>query len=380
MNKIIKSIIAISAILIIGVVFYNKVYIPKTTYTTIEPTVGDLSLSVRGIGNVGAKDIYAITAQTGGKILTITTDVGEWVKKGDLLVTMDGVDLKEQLEVAKASMEKAQYDKEASQNELPSLQAQKVLLEITYKRYKKLKEQKFASQSEYDKAKAELDSINATIKVTKSHIDSAQSALKISLKNINVIKARLERLKVYAPVNGYIVEKNAQEMQSVLSSTAILKLVDASSLWVEAKIDERVSDSVKVGQKVKIMLRAKKSTIYEGYVKRINPTSDAVTLEREIDIAFVHRPEPFYINAQAEVKIELESYKNVVKIPVSVVVEKDKKLGVWVVENFQVHFVEIDKIAQNDEEVALRHLHKKSKIIIPDSHKKPLSDGMKIHL
>ena len=380
MNKTIKLLLLLIIASIVGVLFYNKVYIPKTTYKTIQPTVGDLDVSVTGIGNVSAKNIYAITAQTGGKILAIHTDVGAWVKKGDLLLEMDGVDLKEQLDVSKASMEKAQYDIKAAKDELENLKAQKVLLEITYKRYKKLKEQKFASQSEYDKAKADLDSVDANINVSKSHIGSAKVAVKIALKNINVVKARIKRLKVYAPVDGYVVQKSAEVVQSVLSSTVVLEIVDVSTLWVETKLDERVSAGVRVGQNAKITLRSQENKTYVGVVKRIYATSDAVTLEREIDVAFVHPPKTFYINAQAEVSIALESYENVVKIPLNVIVQKDKKLGVWVVENFEAHFVSINKLAQNSDEVALNNFDKDSKIIVPDSKKKPLSNGMKIHL
>ena len=67
MNKSIKYLIVVVVITLLGTLFYNKVYIPKTTFETVSPTVGDLSVSISGIGNVGAKNIYSITAQTGGK-------------------------------------------------------------------------------------------------------------------------------------------------------------------------------------------------------------------------------------------------------------------------------------------------------------------------
>ena len=40
--------------------FYNKVYVPKTTYKTISPEVGSLNVEIFGIGNVGAQNIYSI--------------------------------------------------------------------------------------------------------------------------------------------------------------------------------------------------------------------------------------------------------------------------------------------------------------------------------
>jgi RND family efflux transporter MFP subunit len=379
MKTFIKYLITLVIIAILAGVFYKKVYIPKSTFTTIKPAVGELHVSIRGIGNVSALNIYAITAQTGGKILNILTDEGMWVKKGDLLVIMDGVDLPEQLEVAKASLLKAQYEVKALQSALKNQKVQKELLAVTYKRYKRLKEQKFAAQAEYDKAKADLQGIDATITATASQIDSAKASVVIASKNIDVIQAKIDRLKVYAPVDGYVTAKEAEVTQNVLPSTPILKIVDPKTLWVETKVDERISSQIKPMQKATIILRSQPNTKYEGIVKRVAAMSDAVTLEREIDVAFETIPKPFYINEQAEIQIDVKTYSDVLKIPLNVIVQKKGKLGIWIAKDKHAHYLNIEKIAQNDSEIAIANIDKNTQIIVPDSHKKPLSDGMKIH-
>ena len=150
MRKLVKYLLIAVLITAGATLFYKKVYIPKSTYETVESTRGDLSVEVYGIGNVGAKNIYSITAQTGGKILSILTDEGKWVKKGDLLITIDSIDIPQLLEEAKISVKKANSEYIAAQKELDSLFAQKQLAQITYERYYKLKKQSFASKAEYD--------------------------------------------------------------------------------------------------------------------------------------------------------------------------------------------------------------------------------------
>lgn len=379
MKPYMKYLIAVMSVAIIVGVFYIKVYIPKSTYETIEPTVGDLQVTVQGIGNVSALNIYSITAQTGGKILKLLVDDGDWVKKGDLLVVMDGVDLPQQLDVAKANLTKTSYDITASENELQNLKAQKELLQITYSRYAKLKEQGFASQSEYDKADAELKSVNANIAVAASRINSAKAALVVAEKNRDVIKTKIDRLKVLSPIDGYVISKSAEVAQNVLPSTPILTIVDPKTLWVETKIDERISSQIKIAQSATIILRSQPQKLYKGSVKRILSMSDAVTLEREVDVAFETLPTPFYINEQAQVHIVVQNLSGVVKIPTKVVVQKDGKLGVWLVENGRAKFQVIEKIAQNDTEIAISNIDKASHIIVPNTKKKPLSDGAKVH-
>jgi RND family efflux transporter MFP subunit len=374
-----KYLISIIVIAILATTFYKKIYIPKTTFKTITPTLGELQVSVKGIGNIGALNIYSITAQTGGKILKILSDNGMWVKKGDLLVVMDGVDLPQQLEIAKANLKKAKYEVIASQSELENLKAQKVLIVLTYNRYERLKKQGFVAKSEYDKANADLQSIKANITASSSKINSALSAVTASLKSIDAIKVKISRLKVYAPVDGFVISKEAEVSQNVLPSTPILKIVDPKTLWVQTKIDERISSQIKAGQKATIILRSQADKIYTGSVKRIEAMSDAVTFEREIDVVFDTIPNPFYINEQAQVQINVKKYNDVLKVPLKVVVQRGGKLGMWILKDNHAHFLKIEKIAQSDSEIAISNLDKNSKIIIPDISKKPLSDGMKIH-
>lgn len=380
MKPWIKYLIIIAVLAAVAGLFYTKVYIPKHAFETVIPIKGSLNVTVRGIGNVSAKDIYTITAQSGGKILKINTDEGQWVKRGDLLIVMDGVDLFARLEEAKASLEKARFDIAAARSELKNQLTQKALLQKTYDRYEKLNEQGYAAQSEYDKAATDLQGIETMIAVSHAHIDVAKAELKRAQKSIEVIQAKIERLKVYAPVDGYVISKGAEVAQNVLPTTAILKIVDPKTLWVKTNIDERISALIRLGQKAVISLRSQPENPFNGIVKRVDAMSDAVTFEREVDIGFETIPKPFYINEQAKITIEVKHYADVMKIPLHVVVQKNGVVGVWTVQEGHAHFVKLKKIAQSDSEIAVSNLEKKPKILVPDATKKPLSEGMKIHL
>jgi multidrug efflux pump subunit AcrA (membrane-fusion protein) len=158
-----------------------------------------------------------------------------------------------------------------------------------------------------------------------------------------------------------------------------LKIVDPKTLWVETKIDERISSQIKPLQIASITLRSEPHKQYRAVVKKISTMSDSVTLEREVFVAFENIPKPFYINEQAEVKIEVKTHNDVLKLPLSVVVQKDGETGVWILKESHAHFHKIDKISQNDEEMAISNIDKDMQIIIPDSSKKSLIEGMKIN-
>ncbi|GEM_PF-275208 len=379
MKAIIKYLIILIVTILLAVVVYFKIYIPKHTFNTIHPSVGELRVRVRGIGNVNALNIYSITAQTGGKILKILTDEGKWVKKGDLLIVMDGVDLPQQLGIAKADFVKSEYDVKALKSELKNQRAQKAFILITYNRYKRLNKQGFAARSEYDKARTDLKSIEAAIMATIARIESGKSGVMAASKSIKALQEKMARLKVYSPVDGYVIAKETEPGENILPSTPVLKIVDPKTLWVETKIDERISAQVRLFQKAVIILRSQPRRHYKGIVKRINAVSDAVTLERTIDVAFKTIPMPFFINEQAQVTINVRQYDNVVTIPFSVVVQKEGKIGMWIVVDDHAHFIPMDKAVRSETEMAVPDRYKHSFVIVPDPHKKPLKEGMRIY-
>ncbi|MBA1433059.1 MAG: efflux RND transporter periplasmic adaptor subunit [Epsilonproteobacteria bacterium] len=379
MNNSIKYTLIALALLVGGTIFYNKVYIPKSTYEKVTPQKGDMQLQTFGIGNVGAKEIYNITALTASKIKALHTDEGQWVKKGQLLVEMDAVDLPQLLKEAKISVQKAQLEVRAARKDLDALYAQRDLALVTYNRYKKLKIQSFASQSEYDKAKADLDAIKAQIAATKAHIDSALQEVKRAQTTVKALEVKLSRYKIYSPVDGYVIAKEAEVARSVVPTQSIFKIVNLHDVWIRAYIDERMSGDIKVGQDAHIRLRSQSGKTCKGVVKRIVAQSDAVTQEREVDVAFEKLPIPFYINEQAEVLINTKTLKSIVKIPTNVLVYKDDKSGVWIVKNGKAHFQEVIVLGINDKTAALKNLAVNAGIIVPAKNKKPLYEGARVH-
>ena len=379
MNKSLKYGIIAAVVVVAAALFYTKVYIPKSTYEKVTPVKGDLDVKVFGIGNVGAKEIYSVNAQNASKIRDIKTDEGKWVKKGDLLVVMDAVDLPQLVEEAKVTVQKARMEVRASLKDLDALYAQKSLILVTYKRYAKLKAQSFASQSEYDKAKADLDAINAQIAATKAHIDSAKHEVIRAQESVKALEVKLSRYKIYAPVDGYVISKEAEVDQSVIPTQPILKIVAAKDVWIRAYIDERISGNIKVGQKAEITLRSQADKKFAGVVKRIVAQSDAVTQEREVDVAFEHLPIPFYMNEQAEVLIATKTLKNALKIPTSVIVHKDALSGVWLLKDGRAHFTAIQIVGVDKDMAAVKNLSLNAVIILPAANKKPLSEGARVH-
>ena len=364
----------------LAILFYTKVYIPKSTYDYIMPETTNMPIKISGIGEVDAKEIYPINSQVTGKILSLTKDQGDWIKRGEIIAQLDPVDLPIQLESAKIAEKKALLQIKVSKENLSSLEAKYKLLQATYNRTYKLYKQKFASQAEYDKVKSDLDSIKAQIRSAQVQIESTKIELQRTGKNIEALEKKLQLFTIKSPIDGYVITKNAQVAQTVLPSVPIITLVDPKSVWVKVYIDEHISGKVKVGQPAIIMLRSRPAKPFSAKVARIESQSDPVTEERIVDITFDKIPMPFYIKERAEATIITGNVQNALQVPIHTLVQKEGEMGVWIEKKNRAHFVPVELLTSDDKFTAVKGITQKDKVLIPSPNKKPLKEGVRVHL
>jgi len=376
MHNKLKWILLLAVAVAGGWLFYTKVYIPKATYDHISPKRGDLKLTVFGIGTVSAKNFYPVTSNFGGKLLKVTKDQGDRVEKGEVIAEIDPVDLHQQSAQARALVEKAKLEQTASQKELESLLAQRELAHLTYTRYEKLYRKGYAAQAEYDKARTDLQALDASIEAAKARIASAGAEKRRAEKNLEAIGERIRRLTVVSPVSGYVVSKDAREGQTLAPQQSVITVVEPKEVWVKANIDERISGGVKVGQKAVVILRSKEKSPLEGEVVRIEAQSDPITEERIVDVAFADLPRPFFINEQAEVYIVTGKLSDVLIVPARVMVHG----GVWVYADGEARFKPLKVLGRSGDDVAVEGIDANDRILVPDPHKKPLFDGVDIRI
>jgi RND family efflux transporter MFP subunit len=380
MKTTLKYAIAAGILFIVAFLFYHKVFIPKHTFSLYHPQKGDLKISRFGIGEVGAKDIYDVGFQTGGKLLEVLKEEGDHVSKGELLARIDPVDLPQKLKEADASLKRATLDKKALVEDQRGVQAKYELALKSYRRYRKLLKQGFVSQAEFDKISSDYNDAKAKLDSIKSRVSASDAVIEQLKESIEGIKKRLEILNIYSPVDGKITWKEAEAGESVPPAKPLFKIVDPKTLWVTTYIDERLSGAVKVGQSASILLRSHPDHPFKGRVVRIESMSDPITQEREVDVAFAEIPEPYYLLEQAEVTIDTGTLKDLWIVPLRYFATYKERRGIWIKQDGKAHFV-VPKIAAKNEKYAgvKEGVDARMEIILPDPTKKPLSEGMRIY-
>ncbi len=214
---------------------------------------------------VFAQDIYAtfnvealkeskLTLSSSGIVKKIYVDVGDQVKKGDILLELDNEDIKTSVLLEKKNIELAalnlKYAKKA------------------YERFTKIKD--VIDEEKFDNAKAAYE---------RSQIALAQA--KASLANREAV---LDKTYLKAPFDGVISDKNIEIGSGVSSAKleTLFTLITPNEQILKIDVDEKYLNRISIGQifsynvdNSKNKINAKVSKIYPA----INPNKRSITLE-----------------------------------------------------------------------------------------------------
>jgi len=303
------SIAATAAVIAIGIVFFvahSRAGNDKsdTAVTTAVVEKRDMGSLVQATGiikpKVGAE--VKVGARITGKVEHLYANIGDRVKKGQVLVRLEQDDLKARADQAEASYleAKAAFDK----------------AKIDLERDKPLAKEGYISQQNIDVLQNAYDMTNARLMKAKADQDYA--------------KAQLSYATITAPISGTIASVTTQQGETVaagLSAPTFITIIDLNKLEVNAYVDETDVGKIGVGQESLFTVDTFADKDFKGKVTAIYPR--AVLQENVVNyitlISIENSEGKLKPDMTANVTITLKKKKGVLAIPGAAVVREGGK-------------------------------------------------------
>lgn len=199
----------------------------ETETVSLQPFTGYLTIPAKVITNQDNEAQIGSLVQ--GRVHQVFVKVGDFVKAGQVLMTVEGLDvgeIKAGFMIAKAALD---YTK------------------ANYERQKKLFDEKIGSQKSLLESQAEYEKALAEYKAEDKKIHS------VGLSDEDVTDANKSEdhtsgtLPIKSSINGIVVERNVVIGQLVDATTNAFKVINTSSVWVDGQIYEK--DIAKINQK-----------------------------------------------------------------------------------------------------------------------------------
>ncbi|XKM13898.1 efflux RND transporter periplasmic adaptor subunit [Orbaceae bacterium ac157xtp] len=337
-----KFFIILTVFLLIGylikVCFFASESVPKYITATVER--GDLERTVLADGTIKAFKQVSVGAQVSGQIKKLYVELGDEVKKGDLIAEIDDLTQNNNLKQAQAALESLEAQRKAKMANLVNNQ-------LTYDRQLKLVNRGAGAQSDLDAALAQLDAIKAEIVALDANIVSAQIA--VDTANVN-----LGYTKITSPMDGVIVAipvEAGQTVNSVQSAPTIVKVAQLDKMTIEAQISEADVINVAKGMNVYFTILGLPDKRFDGLTLRaIEPAPDSINTETSTTSSSattaiyyhglfdVDNPEHLLrISMTAQVYIILAQAKDVLYIPSMAITQKlpNNKAKIYILDDKQ---------------------------------------------
>ena len=343
-------------ILALGILLYNK-FKPKEeapNYITTPAKTGDIERNVMASGKVKALNTVDVGAQVSGEVTRLYVDVGDEVKKGDLIAQIDQVTQKNTLSNQQATLEQGRAGLQSAQAEyfsrkagLESAQADLASREADlkqaisdYDRLKPLLAQDAISQQEVQTAKTNVDKARASVAAAKAAIKTAQAAVVTAQANIASNEADIRKAEtnlstastdlgyttIRAPIDGTVVAVVTEQGTTVNANQAaptIVTLADLSTVRINAQISEADVINVKAGMPVYFNTIGNPDQKYDAVLTAIEPAPEQISTTSSTDsaiyyIGYVEVPNPerrFRIDMTAQVYVIIDKASNTLMVP-----------------------------------------------------------------
>lgn len=342
------------------------VNIAKVTRTDVESIV-TVNGKVKPVQDVN------VMPKMAGRVDKVFFEIGESVRKGDLLFQFEQKDTKLQLSQAEAalSIAKATYAKTMG----GMLEQQMIQLETAYEsaktnyddaktNYERTKElfdvdgvskSAFESaESRYKLAEQQYQSAKANYELTKSKINpeniaSAKAQMEQAQSAYEIAKSQYDNTMVRSPINGVVGSRNVKSGEMTSSAVIAMNISDLSSGIVEVGVTEDVINKIHQNDKVKVTIEAMSDKVFEGIIKNISPVADLKTQTYQVKIEINNENGLLKGGMFSEIRMVVDKVQNVVAVPLTAIIDDGENKYVYVIEGDTAKRKDIETGYSNDE-------------------------------
>ena len=268
-------------------------------------------------GNTQAFTEAPIYARTSGYLKQWYFDIGDHVKRGQLLAEIETPELDQQLEQA--------------ENQLKTAEANLQLAQVTADRWVYLEKSSVVSKQERDQAVSDLNAKRATADSDRANV------------------ARLQQLQafehVYAPFDGVITTRNTDVGDLIQGDNTAPKelfhLAAVSKLRVYISVPEVYASAIKSGETVTLTLDAFPGENFAGTLVRDSNSIDLTSRTLRVEVDVDNPTGRLLPGAYAFVHLKVPSAPRAVTIPTNTLLFRAEGLRVAVVRGGQVKLVPV---------------------------------------
>ncbi|GAB6051127.1 HlyD family efflux transporter periplasmic adaptor subunit [Hydrogenophilus islandicus] len=214
----------------------------------------DRSLEKLPIGN-GRLELrqYDIASKIPGRLTSVRVSEGDWVEKDQLLATLDSSELQAQREALEAQVTVAERAYAEAQAARRKAQADLDLARASFQRAQELRQQKFASEDQFDRARTAWVNAQTALDLADKRVALAAAQVDAAKAQLNVIDSKLADTQILSPIAGRVLKRYVLPGEVIPAGAMVLSLVDPLDLTIDIFLTPAQMADVQLGQAAEIV-------------------------------------------------------------------------------------------------------------------------------
>ena len=249
---------------------------------------GAVSSYISSTANLVAEGEVRILAEAEGRVDRLNVEEGDFVKRGDVLVSL----VRDDEEIA---LKKAQ---------LKSTNAN-----MAFDRATRMVDEELMSREDFDKIQMDFE---------------------ISQQELAEAGRKLEKTQIRAPFSGRLTQRDVKVGQHVKIADELFTVADFDPLIARIFLAERDVFGLEVGRSVRITLKAHDATRFAGRIRQISPVVDTATGTVKVTVEAVSPPTAVRPGAFVTIDIVRERHEDAVLLPREAVIRELKEAYVFI--------------------------------------------------
>ena len=250
---------------------------------------GDIAAFFTGTASLEAEEEALVVAKTGGVVMEIFAEEGQYVKQGQRLAKLDDERLTLEMSRSEAALAKLKRD---------------------YERNEELFQKSLISAEEYERIKSDYET-------QKAARDLAQLELNYTT--------------VVAPFSGIVSERLIKRGNMVATHAPTFRLTDFDPLLAILHVPERELNKLQKGQRAELRLDALYGEVFTGAIKRISPIVDPTTGTFKVTVEVRDRSRQLKPGMFGRVRIVYDTREDVLLVPKEAILAEDDESAVYVI-------------------------------------------------
>jgi RND family efflux transporter MFP subunit len=342
--------------------------------------VGDIETTSIYTGKIASADEVNVIPSVAGKVTSVHVKIGQKVKKGDLLFTVDGSQIESQVNTTKIQYDAAVNAVKEGKNGVTQLkdamkEVDKVIADINAALKKlpaaapatpgapgqtatgaavTLEQQRTQLQAQLTEAQSAKKDLQAQITQSESGVKQLETQEKLAKEGYDAAKKAIANTQVTAPSDGVVTALNVKEEVLISQAMPAAVLSNTADILVDSSISEKVVGKIKVGDQVNIYVKAVTEAAFVGRVVTVVDAPPTGMTTYPIQVAVDNGSDSILPGMAAEIEIVDNKATGVLIIPSAAIMVKSGGETVAVVKDDKPELIAVTTGIDDGERVEIR--------------------------